>query len=85
MYAAAFLLVAITLVELHGPTGQNIEINTAEISSLREPVDLSRDHHHWAKGIRCIIVMSNGKYIAVIEDCQTVAQKLTSHEGEKQR
>jgi hypothetical protein len=71
------LLAAITLVELHGPTGQRIEINAAEISSLREPADISRDHYHWAKGTRCIIVMSNGRYIAVVEDCMTVAEKLT--------
>jgi hypothetical protein len=68
------LLAAITLVELHGPSGQRIEINPAEISSVREPLDFKT---HWAAGTRCVIVMSNGRYIAVAEDCLTAAQKLT--------
>jgi len=61
-------------VELHGPTGQVLEINPAEISSLREPIDLNT--RHWAKGTRCIVVMSNGGFIAVSEDCPAVVQKI---------
>jgi uncharacterized protein YlzI (FlbEa/FlbD family) len=67
------LTVAITFVELHGPTGRIIVLNSAEISSLREPLDTNA---HWARGVRCIIVMTNGKYIAVLEKCTAVEQKL---------
>lgn len=66
-------LVAVTLVELHGPTGHLLEVNPAAVSSLRAPIDIKS---HWAKNTRCVLVMTNGKYIAVTEDCLTVTQKL---------
>lgn len=71
-------LLAISLVELHGPTGQLIEINPAEVSSLRTPLDsnFTTSQRHWAKGAHCIIVMSNGGFIAVAEECATVRDKL---------
>lgn len=70
---AACKAFAMTLVELHGPTGQRLELNPAEVSSLREPIDIKG---HWARGTHCIVVMANGGFIAVTEDCDTVKQKL---------
>jgi len=67
------ILAAVVLVELHGPNGQPLDINPAEVSSLRPPADaLGR----WAKGTRCVVVMSNGRFNAVAEDCETAVQKL---------
>lgn len=63
----------LVLVELHGPSGQIVEINPAEVSSVRQPLDV---RGHWMQGTKCIIVMSNGGYIATSEDCPTVTQKL---------
>jgi len=71
MYLCVALVLA--LIELHGPTGQLLEINPAAVSSVRQPIDVSG---HWAKGTRCILVMTNGGYISVSEDCPTVVDKL---------
>jgi len=60
-------------IELHGPTGQSIHINAAEVSSLREPITANR---HWAPAVHCVVVMTNGKVNAVAETCAAVAQKL---------
>jgi hypothetical protein len=68
------LAVAVALVEFHGPAGHRIEINPAEVSSLREPMDIPRGH--WARGTRCVIIMTNRMFNAVAEDCLTVEQKL---------
>jgi len=68
--------VALLFVELHGPTGQRLYVNTAEISTLREPIETSA---HWAKGVRCVIIMTNGKFLAVAENCPAVRDKLTEH------
>lgn len=70
---ACGLAVALLFVELHGPTGQTLYVNIAEISTLRQPVENSS---HWAKGVRCVLVMTNGKFLAVAEDCATVKRKL---------
>lgn len=62
---------SITLIELHGPEGQRFYLNPAEISTIREPnkTDLV---HHFAAGTRCIIVATNGKFLAVRETCDAV-------------
>lgn len=69
-------LLALVFLELHGPTGQVLELNPAEISSLREPLDLTLGHRHWVKGTNCVVVMTNGGFIGVTEDCSTVVHKL---------
>ena len=63
-------ILAYLLLQLHGPNGQIIDINPHEVSSLREPQRGADDH--FAKGVRCLIKMSNGAVNAVIEDCNTI-------------
>jgi len=75
MICEAAIALALLFVELHGPTGQKMFINVAEVSSLREPIDADK---HWVAGVHCVIVMTNGKTIAVGEDCQTVAYALSN-------
>src|SRR5262249_37312395 len=69
-------LLALLFIELHGPTGQTLYVNAAEISMLREPTAQALAAQHWAKGVHCIIVQTNGKFLAVAEDCATVRSKL---------
>jgi hypothetical protein len=68
------LLLAIALVQLTGPDGQRIDINESEVTSIREPSSVNQGH--FGPGTRCVIVMSNGKFIAVSENCMTVRDKL---------
>jgi len=72
-YRSLAAAVAGALVELHAPTGQIIDINPAYVSSMRAPLDTSG---RWARGVRCIIVMANGRFNAVAEDCDTVREKM---------
>jgi len=65
----------IAFVELHGPSGQVLEVNPALVSSIRQPIDVAGPSH-WARGTRCIIIMSKGMFLAVSEDCVTVIKKL---------
>ena len=66
MLLAAIL--AIHLAQFTLPNGQKIEVNPNEVSSVREP----QGEGHFAKGTRCILVMTNGKLIAVQEECDAV-------------
>jgi hypothetical protein len=72
---AAAVTTGLSLVELHTPANTIVDINPAEVSSLREPLELSTQH--WARGTHCVIVMSNGRTIAVTEDCPTVRHYLS--------
>jgi hypothetical protein len=63
-------LLATALIQLTAPNGHRLDINPDEVSSLREPADMRGQH--WAAGTRCIVVMTNGRFNAVVEDCETI-------------
>jgi hypothetical protein len=65
---------AVHLLILHGPGGQNIEINPDAVVSLRSP--RGNEIEHFQKGIRCLIFTNDGKFTAVIEDCATIHEML---------
>jgi hypothetical protein len=64
----------IMLVTLHGPGGQEIDINPHEVSSIREPS--AGTEGHFPKGVHCLITMTNGKTNAVVDDCDAVRMLL---------
>lgn len=63
---------------MHGPDGQIALINTHEIASMRAPNsgDLGR---HFAKGSRCIVLTTDGKFLAVVETCGELRATLSGH------
>jgi hypothetical protein len=72
---AAILSGSIALVELHGPAGQIIYVNPREVSSIREPLQTG----HFARGVQCLVYLSNRNFITVIEPCETVRLKLSAY------
>jgi hypothetical protein len=62
--------VAQTLIELKGPEGQAIYVNTHEITSIREPRSMNKTH--FAKGTNCVVMMTGGTFVAVLDRCVTV-------------
>lgn len=69
---------SIDLVELHGPQGQRFYVNPQQITTVREP--LRTDMGYFGTGARCVIVMTNGKFVAVRDDCDTVRRLVGAHE-----
>ena len=74
---ALILISGVEFIELHGPDGQRAFLNQRAISSLREPVDT--DLKHFTKSVRCVVVTTNGKFIAVVETCTDIRDRLGSH------
>jgi hypothetical protein len=70
------MIFAVAMIQLTGPDDQRIDINPAEIVSIRSP----RSTEHFAKGVRCIINTVDGKFVAVIEDCGTILKRVTKEE-----
>jgi hypothetical protein len=60
--------VALALILLHGPGGQQIHVNPNKVSTLRDP----RGEAHFAPHTHCLVITSNGKFIAVRETCGAV-------------
>lgn len=63
------------LLELHGPDGQTAWVAPAQITSLRAPTaaDLGR---HFTPGIRCIVTLTDSKFVAVAETCEAIRAML---------
>ena len=68
------LLAAVLLITLHSPGGRAVYVNPQEVSSVRMPRDVNKEH--FAKGTRCVLLMANSQIISVIESCQEVRDKL---------
>lgn len=56
-----------SLIKLTGPDHQEILINPKQIVSLRPP----RGPDHVSPVIHCIIHTTDGKFISVVEECET--------------
>ena len=66
-------LLAIVLVSLHGPSGARVDINAAEVTSINE---IHGQTENFVKGTHCVVVMSNGRFIGVREECDEVRDKM---------
>lgn len=62
------MIVLIVLIQLHGLGGQTIWINPETVTSVREP----KSEDHFGHGVRCIVNTDDGKFAAVVEDCEEV-------------
>lgn len=62
------LATALTLIILHGPEHQEVDVITNKISSLRTPQ--VKGHLH--EEIHCVVHMTNGNFIGVEESCRKV-------------
>lgn len=67
---------ALELLELHGPDGQRYYVNPEHISSLRQPTR-SDAEHYFPRHVRCVVVTDNGKFIAAVETCDDIRNRLT--------
>jgi len=72
---AAFHLIQLHLITVHAPNGDEMQLNSTEISSIRQPRD-SETISHFGPKVHCVVVMANGKFIGTIEDCATIIRLL---------
>ena len=72
------LLIALDLLEVHGPDGQTAFLNSHEITALRAPTksDMTR---HFPKGSGCIVTLTDSKFVAVVETCAELRATLSRH------
>jgi hypothetical protein len=71
---ALIFISGVEFIELQGPDGQRAFLNPRTISSLREPI--ASDLKSFTKGVRCVVVTTSGKFIAVVETCTYIRDTL---------
>jgi len=64
----AGIVLALNLIILHDPRGNEIRVNPEDISSLRS----AKGQGHYASGLHCLLHMTNGRFVAVAETCAKV-------------
>lgn len=62
------------LVPLHGPDSQKIWINPRRVVSVRSPREVGKET--LAPGVKCLIEMSNGKFVVVVDECDVVLEAI---------
>jgi hypothetical protein len=71
------LLIALHLIFLHGADHQQVIINVAEISSIRES---QRGNKQFDDDVACVLYMTNSKIIGVTETCNEVVDRIKAAE-----
>lgn len=71
--SAAFAVAAtIRLIVFHSPDGHEVHINPAEVTSLRGKHDAAESNKLFTDNVSCMISLSDGKYVTVVETCPQV-------------
>lgn len=77
---AGALLLALRLLTLHRADGGTVAVNPDQITSLRSTAGVG----HLAPG-HCVIFLTDGKFVAVLEDCGAVQRQLETLEEQNGR
>jgi hypothetical protein len=64
---------AAILIFLHGPDGREIDVNPDKITSLQARMGKNKNIHD---SVECIVNLSDGKFVSVVETCETISRKL---------
>jgi hypothetical protein len=63
----------LVMIILHSASGVEIDVNTATITNMRSP---EPGHKHFTPDVKCLINMSDGKFITVKETCEEVRRAM---------
>jgi len=77
------LSIVVIFITLHAPNGDKIDINPDSITSMRDRASQNdADGRLMAKGIECMINLSDGKYVSVVEHCDQVRGLIEAARGQ---
>jgi hypothetical protein len=65
----------VVLILLHGPGGHEIRINPEQVTSLRAAKP-GEDNKFLTEGAHCMVSLTDGKFVSVVEPCEAVQQML---------
>ena len=66
--------IATALVILHAPGGKEVQINPDMVTSLRRG---EKDgSQHMTEEAHCFVNLADGKFVAVVEDCNEVRSRM---------
>ena len=72
----SFAAAALYLLVLHRADGGEVVVNPAQIVTLHAPGQAGSTARLFTGAARCAIGLSDGKWLAVVETCETIRQRL---------
>ncbi|MGY2987730.1 hypothetical protein [Bradyrhizobium sp. USDA 4508] len=70
----------IVLVLLHAPNGHEILVNPREVTSMRAAIP-DQKNEHFTDDVHCMISLTDGKFVTVVETCDTVRRLFERPKG----
>jgi hypothetical protein len=69
-----YILVSTALILLHEAGGGEVAINPSHIAVLHNTTESAGGQRNKivVKGVNCVLALSNGKIVSVVETCDTV-------------
>lgn len=67
------LLAQIVIVLLHGPNGHEILLHPRQVTSMHSAIP-GKSNAQFTDDVKCVINTTDGKFISVVEPCDTVRQ-----------
>lgn len=61
---------ALLIIVLHSVEGIEIDVNPKEITSMR--AGKAGEGGHLTEGVRCLVNLSDGKFVSVVETCERI-------------
>lgn len=71
------IVAQIVLVLLHSPAGHEIMVNPREVVAMHAK-NPEQPNEHFTDAVQCMINTTDGKFITVVEPCDTVRRLLQS-------
>jgi hypothetical protein len=69
------LLIALQLVIFHTVDGHEVAINPAQVTNMIAAKD-DQDNKLFTNSVRCVINLTDGRFITVAESCDEVKRRL---------
>ena len=70
--------IALDLIRLTGLNHEKIDVNPSQVVKLQPKPEVSQGH--FTAAVKCVVYTSDGKFIPVLEDCNTVNKLLRAAE-----
>ncbi|MCA1452820.1 hypothetical protein I6F35_06245 [Bradyrhizobium sp. BRP22] len=70
-------LIAVVLIVLHVPDGREVAVNPAEVTTLHQATGEGKVV---TEGVHCVVNMTSGKFVSVIEDCGMVRKLIEARQ-----
>jgi hypothetical protein len=71
-------LLALELVLLHDPNGGAVYVHPDTVTTMRGAP--GEKNQHFTEQAKCLLNLADGKFVAVVEDCETVRKLLREHQ-----